>query len=147
MNVEFDLRAMEYCDYYSEFLRRNPTNNMEIITNYKDALVAQHYDQSENLRTVEYEPQRNRFLAAEPEKSKPRYDQFQLFFFAYKKHVEILNSSRNVEDLSPDESKDIPSKMNTALCWYFGTTLNKDLTKNIFQIDDRELDTRLGQCE
>jgi hypothetical protein len=146
-NVEFDRRAIVYCDYYKTFLRKHPSNNMEIISNYKDALLSQHYDESSNYRNMKYKEQQNRFDAQEHEKDKAKHDLFLSLFLGYKEHVGILVSSSDEKDLPPQEIQDIPNKLKTALCWYYGSTKSRPLTQNIFQnifpIDEQSFEAKI----
>jgi hypothetical protein len=134
-NVEFDFKAMSYCEYYSNLLRNEPDINLDILSKYKDALVSLASNNQGCYKSVVIRS--DGYIFGDNCSSEGiRLDQFIDSFYAYQKHVEVLKESvkGKPQDASTKDS------LQRAFCWFYQSTKNKALAKNIFDGDEKQCD-------
>jgi hypothetical protein len=130
-NAEYDRKAMNYSEYYANFLIENSTENFDVISKYKDVLQQLSTKDPEFCKTLIVESD-NLFTDGKRPKDASEKIQFVTLFHGYKKHVELLNKSLERQP----QNEELQRKINFAFCWFYGTTWNTSLTKNIFGVEE-----------
>ena len=140
-NAEFDRKAMNYCDYYAEYLLKNPNDNMDIISKYKSNLATLHDNDRNYYESIAVAPN-NIFIETAPSKDQSRFFQFTSLFHGYKKHVHLLNQTL----LDDPRNEDVKSQLNLTFCWFYGATKNIQLTKDIYSLEENEISVQWNRC-
>jgi hypothetical protein len=137
-NVEFDRKAMNYSDYYANYLINHPGENMDIISRYTPLLESiSDSDPKFYMAVVRDADDTFHEVNRKPAKDVKKFFIFTLLFHGINKHVELLNKSpqNNQQDIDA-----LQRNKQHALCLYYNATQNRVLTKNIFNVSDGELD-------
>jgi hypothetical protein len=124
---------MNYSEHYATFLIDNPTENLDIISKYKDVLGQLRKADPRFYETLTVS-QNDYFTIVATPKSGTELTQYVFLFQAYKKHVDLLN--RALEKHPGDT--ELQRKINFAFCWFYDSTRNKSLTSNIFGVKESD---------
>jgi len=128
-NSNFDRKAIETSRFYEDYLINHASDNRDILSKYKSALLTLHNQDPpyyENLQVDASDP--TAFLESEVAKDQTKFFQYAYLFHGYRKHVELFAHNSVLPKPDPSLRKDL----ELAFCWFWGTTKNPSLTKAIF---------------
>jgi hypothetical protein len=139
-NAEYDRKAMLYCDYYLAQLVDRPGENLDVISKYKDALLSARQANPRYYASLTVSPE-DIFTEAVPARDAQEKAQFISLFHGYRKHVELLVSSRKAAEAGQKglDAVDVKRKINSAFCWFYGATQNPMLTTSIFGVGPEQV--------
>jgi len=141
-NLEFDRKAMFYCDYYKRFLKEHPGQNGTILSKYSFVLASMHDENPKYYQAITSEPN---FLFSAPKKGHGKFGPFVHLFQGYQEHLNLFD-----EAIHQDGSKnsEIQDSKRQAACWFYASTKNDQLTETLLGIDKAGLKEFLDhQCE
>lgn len=154
-NTDFDRKAIGHCNLYEQYLIKHPSDNRDILSKYKNVLLALHDTNRKYYEEFEVNPEDpTAFIESQVSKDQSRFFQYAYLFHAYKTHVNLLDITYNdpldpQEDVNSynDKRAQVVAYKNLSFCWFWGATQNPSLTRSIFGGTDEQIRSRASLCE
>lgn len=147
-NAEFDNAVLKFCSYCSEAAVKNPKYSKIMLEKYTVALAPFHKD-DEKFKNVYKKPGTDSFTVSrtaesvEKEGFTVKLRPFATMVRAYELHLALLNKA--IQE-NPKDSDALKAAIDKYTCDFFLATQNPTLTKNIFNINDDEMNARMTKC-
>lgn len=147
-NAEFDFATLKFCDSCSEATVNAPRYTKAMLEKYATALAPFHKEDEDfkKVYKIEGTDTFTIFRTLESlEKSgfKMKLRQFVTMVRAYELHLGSLTKALQKDAKDSDGLKNALGKYT---CDFNLATQNRILTKQVFHVDDQELDTRMDKC-
>ncbi len=144
-NSNFDRRAIETSRFYEDYLISHASDNRDILSKYKSALLTLHGQDPAYYEDLQVDPSDpTAFIESEVAKDQTKFFQYAYLFHAYRKHVELFARNSVLPQPDPNLKKDL----SLAFCWFWGATGNASLTKAIFgNGDGNQFIEKTKECE
>jgi hypothetical protein len=154
-NTDFERKALGHCKVYEQYLIEHPMDNRDILSKYKNVLLALHNTNPNYYEKFEVNPEDpTAFIESQVSKDQTRFFQYAYLFHAYRAHVNLLESTYNAprdpkEDVNSynDKRAQVVDYKHLSFCWFWGATHNPSLTKSIFGGTDEQIKSRSRLCE
>lgn len=146
-NVEFDYAVLKFCSYCSEAVVKNPRYLKIMLEKYSVALAPFHQD-DDKFKSVYKIPGTDSFNvfrtleSIEKQGFTIKLRPFATMVRAYELHLALLNKS--IQENPKDDALKVA--LNRYTCDFFLATQNPTLTKNIFNVNDDEMNARMAKC-
>lgn len=140
-DVEFDLAALENCDYLKDTLRAQPDSNVETLGKYSAALAVVQRRARKMVKTAEFKPPIYYELDIRPG-SETDATLLVNLLNGYKERVELLKKAGHAEAWERADR----IRWQRSFCWFYDATHNGELAKGFFELDDNALMDRWKRC-
>ena len=139
-NVEFDRKALYYCDYYKKFLEDHPQYNSEILNKYKFVLDTMRKKDPKYYRSITVE---SNFSFKIPPGGGDKGRSFVHWVQAYQEHMALFDEALKK---NPSDPSEITECKQAAACWFQASIKNDQITGTIFNLDHAGLKTLAERC-